>query len=192
MERFRDLCLAWTPAAQAVAERTSLCHWFDLLVLNKRYGIAPPEVLQPILEVEAGDRGGGIKPATRFRRSPLKGLWHKHWFSARFLAANMLAALERGKPVEWLSEIVAEGEILTGEALARIVERLTTTAFEDRYAAQQVTGEWIIFLKRDGVNHYLCLGTHLTGDDRLYEKIVSVCRRDYPDIRSWIEAAAAD
>lgn len=188
---FRERCLTFSPRARTFAARTSLCLWFDLLVLGERYGVIPDEVLQSILDVESGDSEPGVKPATRFLRPPLKGLWHKHWFSARFLAANMLAAMGRGEPSAWLQEIVAEGEILTEEVLGRIVERLTTTAFEDRHAAKQVTGEWIVFIERGGVKHYLCLATHLTGDQRVYDKIANVCARDYPDIVQWIAEAAA-
>ncbi|MFN4175586.1 hypothetical protein [Phenylobacterium sp.] len=191
VEAFRERCLLRTPAVRPFTARISLCLWFDLLVLQERYGVTPEEILEPILHLERGEPASGVKPATRFRRPPLKGLWHKHWFSARFLAANMLAAMARGDPKAWLLEIVQEGETLTEDAIARIAERFTTRALEDRDAAKQLTGEWIVFLKRDGANHYLCLATHETGDQRVFDKIINVCSRDFPQIGAWIEEAAA-
>lgn len=190
VEAFRDRCLAGRPRFKSFADRTSLCLWLDLLVTSERYGVAPEEMLQPILDLEGGEVGGGLKPATRFHRPPLRGLWHKHWFSARFLAANLLASMKRGHPATWLSEIVPEGELLTREMVGRIAERFTTTAFEERSASKQITGEWIIFVKRNGLSHYLCLATHGTGDQRIHDKIINVCSRDYPEIATWLVDAS--
>lgn len=64
-------------------------------------------------------------------------------------------------------------------------------ARESRHAAERITGEWIIYLPRAGLNHYLCLGTHKTGDERLDEKIRQLCAFDFPDIAQWVDEAAA-
>lgn len=192
IDRFRDSCLEAMPSLRAFSNRIGRCLWFDLLVLRTRYNIAIDEVLQPLLDLECGEPPSGVKPATPFTRHPLKGLWHKHWFSARFLPANILAVTQRKNSMNWIWEIAKEGDLLTEELIGQIAHHMTIGVFEKRYASKQITGEWIIFLPHAGLNYYLCLGTHETGDERLDEKIRSLCVLDFPDIHRWIDQVAAN
>jgi len=186
IESFREEWLERMPTIRAFSERISRCFWFDLLLLNARYGIWPGEVLRPVLDVENGEPSTGIKIATQFIREPLRGLWHKHWFSARFLPSNLLASANRRDSMDFIWDIAKEGDILTEDIIKQIAHRLTITAFQERSASKKVTGEWIIFLKRGGVNYYLCLGTHQTGDQRILDKITSICSLDFQDLQSWL------
>lgn len=190
--RFRDFCLEHMPALRSLSDRISRCFWFDLLTLNVQYDVAASDILGPVMHLERGEPSTGLKPATRFIRHPLRGLWHKHWFSNRFMPANLRAAMQRGDARDWIWEVAKEGDILTEQVINRIAHRFTIKAFEDRHAAKQMTGEWIVFLPRDGLNYYLCLGTHATGDAKLHDKIVTLCALDYPDIATWLSDAAAD
>jgi hypothetical protein len=189
IDGFRDCCLLMTPAVQAFSDRISRCFWFDLLVLSRRYGVTPQDVLQPVLDVESGEPACGLKPATQFVREPLRGLWHKHWFSARFLPANLLAAMNRRDSMDFIWEIAKEGDIFTEEIFNQIVHHVTITAFEERHDAKKLTGEWIFFLRRNELNYYLCLGTHQTGDQRLHDKVVSLCALDFPELPEWMAEA---
>ncbi len=190
LEQYRDYCLAQAPRARPFAKRIATCFWLDLYVLDQRYHILPREVLDPIISLEEGETVAGLKPATQFRRKPLQGLWHKHWTSSRFMAANLLAAMVRDDPEKLIWEIANEGDLLNEEIIEQIVHRFTTVAYEKRWAANQITGEWIVFLKRDGLNYYLCLGTHQTGDERLHDKIRAMCFSDFPNIDLWLAEAA--
>lgn len=191
IDRFRDACLNEMPAIGTFAGRISRCFWFDLLVLNQRYGVAPYSILQPLLDLESSEPPNGTKPATQFRHLPLKGLWHKHWFSPRFMAANMLAVTQRKGSMDWIWDVAKEGDLMTKELLGQIAHRMTIGAYESRYASKQITGEWIIYLRRGDLNFYLCLGTHQTGDDRLDDKVRQLCALDFPQIGQWIDEAAA-
>jgi hypothetical protein len=188
---FRDSSLATMPAIRPFSNRIGRCFWFDLLVLTKRYKIELYSVLQPLLDLECGEPPNGIKPATPFTRLPLKGLWHKHWFSQRFLPANMLAVTQRKGAIDWIWDIAKEGDIMTEQLIGQIAHRMTVGAFESRHGAKQITGEWIIYLPRAGLNHHICLGTHDTGDRRLDAKIRQLCVLDFPDIAQWIDESAA-
>lgn len=179
------------PSIGAFSDRIGRCFWFDLLILMNRYGIDMHDVLLPVLHLENGEPPTGVKPATSFKHPPLGGLWHKHWFSARFMPANILAVTQRKRSMDWIWDVAKEGDILTEELINQIAHRMTVGAFESRHAAKQITGEWIIFLPRSGLNYYLCLGTHGTGDDRLAEKITTLCVRDFPELLGWIAEAAA-
>jgi len=179
------------PSIHPFSSRIGRCLWFDLLVLTLRYKIDLLSVLQPLLDLEYGETPNGTKRATPFTRLPLKGLWHKHWFSARFMPANILAATQRKGSMDWIWDIAKEGDPLTEQLIGQIAHHMTIGAYESRYAAKQITGEWIIYLPRAGLNYYLCLGTHETGDKRLDEKIRELCVLDFPDIAQWIAEAAA-
>src|SRR5690606_29796866 len=76
-----------------LASRMSDLLLFDMYVLDIEFGVSPHDVLKSIKNLEEGEPHSGIKPATMFRKPPLKGLWHKHYFSALFLVQNISLAL---------------------------------------------------------------------------------------------------
>lgn len=190
--RFHNHCLEMMPSIKAFSNRISLCFWFDLLVLDQRYHVGVHSVLQPLLDIEGSETPTGTKPATPFTRLPLKGLWHKHWFTARFLPANLLAVAACKGSMDWIWEVANEGDVLTPALMNQIAHRMTVQAYKNRHAAKKITGEWIIYLPRSGLNYYLCLGTHLTGDAQLSDKIRTLCVLDFPDTNRWIDEAAAE
>jgi hypothetical protein len=56
--------------------------WLDMYTLDAGFGVSPHDILSAIKDLENGEPETGIKP--------LKGLWHKHYFSAHFVAKNIL------------------------------------------------------------------------------------------------------
>jgi hypothetical protein len=111
VDQFRDSCLGALPALIPFKDRIGRCFWFDLLVLTERYSIDLRCVLQPLLDLELGEPTYGIKPAAPFTRLPLRGLWHKHWFSPRFMPSNILAVTQRENSMDWIWDIAKEGDI---------------------------------------------------------------------------------
>ncbi len=65
------------------------------MMYQQKFGVEPAEIVEAIKELEIDGNHNLIKPATQFRHLPLKGLWHKHYFSARFMAQNL--QLHHGK-----------------------------------------------------------------------------------------------
>jgi hypothetical protein len=55
-------------------------------------------------------------------------------------------------------------------------------------AAGEITGEWVIFVKHDGKNYYLCANTHKAGNRFIYDRIMEHCVRDFPDLPVWLKA----
>ncbi|MDD5214050.1 MAG: hypothetical protein PHQ03_00740 [Methylococcales bacterium] len=94
------------------------------------------------------------KDETQFtkKNSPLKGLWHKHYFDNNndFLNQNIENEKRKHKILENSLKLVS--------MLSRISE-------------QAVTGEWIIFKKENNINTYLCLAKHDDGDLAIAEKM---------------------
>ena len=55
-------------------------------------------VIDEIQALEGGPRPSMTKPPTPFTRGALKGLWHKHFFDARFMMKNIMNYWNLQKP----------------------------------------------------------------------------------------------
>lgn len=75
--------------------------------------------------------------------------------------------------------------------IEELVHRVTHEPLEAREAAGKLTGEWIIYVKHAGKNHYLCISGHDTPDQVIYDRIGEHAAKDFPDVKQWIAAAAA-
>jgi hypothetical protein len=121
---------------------------------------------------------------TQFRHPPLAGLYKKHFFSARFIARNLgnfLKSRAGGKYFNqvWEDAIAATGSTHVDEAFLNFLTYHTVIApYEKKSAANEITGEWIIFHKHDGANYYLTVGFHDEGDDVIYERVSFACDFD--------------
>lgn len=145
-------------------------------------GIDPSMIVGEINGLEGGTQPAGTKPATEFTKPPLKGLWHKHFFSTHFVGHN-LANHHAGNRLGNLVEQVMDPTkypIVTAELIGKLAHEIVTGAFEKREAQGKLTGEWIVFAKHAGQNYYLCLSTHDTGDQVIYDQIKSACFRQFP------------
>jgi hypothetical protein len=187
LHQFRD----WYIGDAELASRMSELFLLDLMAMDKEFGISPPEVLQSVNELEHGETATGVKPATAFKRPPLKGLWHKHFFAARFLATNLGLALGKNGAARFVEEVLdpAKSPVITREMLDELSHRITTEPLEARDAAGKLTGEWIIFVKHAGKNYYLSINGHQTDDTIIFERIGKYGPKDFPDLLQWIEAA---
>ena len=132
--------------------------------------------------LEGGDSLTQTKKASKFSRDPLKGLWHKHFFSAHFVAQNISVGLSGGKLNKLINEVMnpEKSDVITKEMISDLVHRATHEPLENRATDNKLTGEWIIFAKRNDMNYYLCLSTHEAGDENIYQRIYDNCLRDFP------------
>lgn len=162
--------------------------WFfvvQLFVHAELSGVDPTTVVNEIRDLESGWSRLGTKPASEFTRAPLKGLWKKHFFSARYLAKNLLNQLSR----ECRHELVAdafgpEGSIITADKIRDLAERVTVGTLERRAAQNKLTGEWIVFAKYGDRNYYLCLATHDAGDEAIHHDVMR-CAGEFPFLSLW-------
>lgn len=180
---------------EPLSQRMTTLLWVGMAAINSRYGISFEEMLAPIFDLENGTNRSGTKPATMFRRSVLKGLWHKHFFSARFLAAN----IEAGHGANGLRKIVEDvaGKIdgtmpPTEEMIVEIARRAVHDPLDRRFSTGKATGEWVIFLPRPEGNHYLSVVVHKQPDNEILDQILTTAVYDFPEIAEWIEQARAE
>jgi hypothetical protein len=126
------------------------------------------------------------KEETQFTGTPLRGLWHKHYLPDGIgaFAINLRNGLKKdGLPLldGLLREVTeSEKECYVSEVAGLIAHDAVVGNWERRTGAKQVTGEWIVFARREGQNYYLCLGTHKAGDSVIRHQIDSVCVEEFP------------
>jgi hypothetical protein len=173
---------------KALLDRMSELLWFDIYVLHHAFGVSPLDILQSILDLEASEPHKGIKPATRFNKPPLKGLWHKHYFSAHFLIKNIQLGLGKHGTENLVNEVFdpSKSNVITRDMINELSQRIAREPFENRQKSGKITGEWIIFAKHDGKNYYLCASTHDAGDQSIHDRIMKHCAREFPDLAAWM------
>jgi hypothetical protein len=177
-----------------LGSRISELLWLDLYVLDAAFGVSPHDILRAIQEVENGDgASSGVKPATQFKNLSLKGLWHKHYFSAHFLVNNIVLALGEHGLENLVKEVMdpAKSPVITREMVNELAHRVANEPIEGRSAAKKLTGEWIIYIENAGKKYYLCCNTHNAGDQLIYDRIIQNCVRDFPELPEWLKAARA-
>jgi hypothetical protein len=137
--------------------------------------------------LEGPDAGrGGAKDAALFTGKHLKGFWHQHRFEPRFMANNLA---NDSKSPEAMAIFVKMAEAINrGEEIGQFVHELVIGGYERRFREGKMTGEWIVFAKIEGVNHYLTLGKHDEGDDKILDRI-KACATECPEIISLIPSS---
>ncbi len=181
---FRDLHLGTSDLASRISELL----WLDIYTWEIAYGISVRETLGTIQALEQSEATSVVKPGTQFKYPPLKGLWHKHVFSARFIPKNIFSALGKGGLRKIVTEVVGtDGSPFTLEKIAELKNRVVHESFEKRATAKELTGEWIIYLQHEAKNYYLCCSTHNDGDQFIYDRIVQHCPRDFPELPTWLK-----
>jgi hypothetical protein len=106
--------------------------------------------------------------------------------------------LERALGKSGLEKLVTEvfdpkkSSTITREMTRELAHRVTHEPLEQRNASKRLTGEWIIFIRHDGKNYYLCCNTHNAGDQFIYDRITQHCVRDFPDLLSWLTKAQSE
>jgi hypothetical protein len=140
-------------------------------------------VLDEIGQMEGSDppRRTGTKRARPFVRRKLKGLMHKHYkfSSLKSFAINQknhwLCQENQARLTEIVSEFNRDGQA------GKLAHELVLGAYTGRHAADQMTGEWIVYAVVAGVNYYLTLATHREPDAVTKERVRS-CFAEFPEL----------
>lgn len=176
---------------KTIKDRYSLSFLLDVFLAFENGSLNIEAVMHEIRFLEGLEETSRTKDATQFRRSPLKGLWHKHYFdgSISALAQNVKNALGNyGMPYfeSMLEEAKASGEerLVTPEDVPHIVNDVVTSNLQRRHADQKTTGEWLIYAVHENVNYFLCLAKHGEEDDKIRTRIDSTCVHEFPFLMS--------
>jgi hypothetical protein len=121
------------------------------------------------------------KAATPFKRPPLLGFWHKHFFQAKFLLKNLRNEWSPKNPqfVSVVDEFCRDAHVgkFTHEAVIGLYER--------RCGFGTITGEWIVYAPIGGRNLYLTLGKH--GEEQAVLENIKRCVHEFPDLQSVLD-----
>lgn len=173
---------------EAIAhDRYSALLLLQLFASYKSRRLNPSKVIHEITSLESTDVISNTKPPEPFNGSALRGLWHKHYLpdGIRAMAINLRnGILKDGLP--WfekrVNDAVASGEehFVTEEDIKTITYDAVSQNWTRRSTAKELTGEWVIYAKHEGLNYYLCLGEHSTGDQNLRANIEAICFTEFP------------
>ncbi len=151
----------------------------------------PAKVIHEIQALEGFGKPSQLKPPTPFNYPPLKGLWHKHYLEDGLgaMAINLKKGLKKyGLPL--FKQRIHEAQEAGEERYVSLedVKSLADDAVQGNWIrlanSEELTGEWIIYAQHGGMNYYLCLGTHKSGDDYLRKQIDVICCEEFPFITS--------
>jgi hypothetical protein len=167
----------------------------DLYVLSNEGGFNPGMIVEELIALESQDKQSQMKSEIQFSRLPLKGLWHTHFFSSRFIAKNMLIANSRGKIDSVIKSVLKkyDGVDRTVENCSKIAREIclgNQGLFDKRSDNNQLTGEWIVYAKVHSKNYYMCIDCHSTADQIIYNKVIKACKADFESILSEVESYA--
>lgn len=172
--------------SRSAPARYSWAFILKLYAFERVNGIDPAMIVAEIRRLEGLDSPVGTKSATEFTRSPLRGLWHQHFFSGRFVPQNILSQLQGGKVTAALAnqylDPQTDGTVGDKADWEGFVQAVTIKQFEERFEQGRITGEWIVFAKHEGKNYYLTLSVHTTGeaDQALFDEIRMTCSPQFP------------
>lgn len=133
-----------------------------------------------VLEGVVCTRPSLTKSAAMFTRSPLSGLWHKHYHQASFLPQNVLNHWRANDFAAHAEKVMNEPAIRQDKLMGALIHEFVLGGYRQRSQAHRLTGEWIVYARRDDVNTYLTLGTH--GDDVEIHERVLACASEFPEL----------
>lgn len=170
-------------------DRYSSLFVINLMMLEKLNGIDPHQVTEELIFLEGKRNTLQTKPASQFKRDPLKGLWHKHFMPAlpSVMAHNILNHLGKDGLKEIVEEIFdpTKNAIATEEMFNELANRIVIESLENRASQEKLTGEWIVFAKENACNYYLGIWSHKAGDARISSSIKAACIPEFPFLKKY-------
>ena len=152
----------------------------DLIMNLDLNGIDPRHIIDEIKRLETLGDDGYTKEATQFKHPPLNPLWHQHYFSAHYLVPNIQNEINRNFKVIWDKSMGPEGSVIEKKHIDDLVHNVVNGTIETRSNEKRITGEWLVFSKQATGNLYLCMATHTTGDQNIYDKVAYCCEHQFP------------
>ena len=154
----------------------------DLMMSLELNGINPRHIIDEIKRLEALNDDGYTKEATQFKHEPLHPLWHQHYFSAHYLVPNIQNEINKTFKTIWDKSMGEEGSTIERKHIDNLVHNVVHGTIETRSNEKRITGEWLVFSKEAAGNIYLCMATHTTGDQNIYDKVAYSCECQFPSL----------
>jgi hypothetical protein len=152
--------------------------------LTLRRVVNPFQILEEIKALE----GCGVsrtKRETPFRKGPLAGLMHKHYFSARQIVFNVNNYWARAGMLERaISKMAATVRAADGPwtVSGMMANRLVDDAIKHKTLGRSLTGDWIVYKRHNGRNFYLTLAAHNERSADIYGRLAPYAAREFPEL----------
>lgn len=111
------------------------------------------------------------KSASKFRGPILRDLWHKHYTAPAFIFRNLMNHWTRKRSEALFAGIERNDEVPSDRKCDLLVYSLIMGGYRERHEARGMTGEWIVFAKRDNGNVYLTLARHDEADEEIRKRV---------------------
>ncbi len=121
------------------------------------------------------------KAATQYSGKWLKGLWHKHYMQARFMARNIMQHWKPSRLEMLLAETMSGRTAFNEEAIKVFTHSFVSDGYLLRGDAGELTGEWIVFARQNDISYYLTMARHDEEDEAIWRRCVE-CRSDFPEL----------
>ena len=152
----------------------------DLIINLELNGIDPSHIIDEIKRLETLGGNGYTKEATQFKQAPLHPLWHQHYFSAHYLVQNIKNEIKKDFNSIWDKSMGEEGSVIEQRHIDSLVHNVVMGTIETRSNEKRITGEWLVFSMAPSGNIYLCMATHTTGDQNIYDKLAYSIELQFP------------
>lgn len=142
-------------------------------------------IYDEIGQLEGSDprRRSGTKPAQQLVGPELAPLMHKHYKTSSMpdFILNIENHWKRRNNRADRQRI--EDEVRNGGHVGKAAHEIVMGGYEARHGADQMTGEWIVYAVRDGVNYYLTLAAHDEPDSAVRARVIS-CFAEFPELQA--------
>ena len=162
---------------------SSLVTEFDVLVETRSANVF--QIFEEIAALEGSPIARGAshtKRAMPFNGSWLNGLWHKHYPQARFIPKNVMNYWRKPGRFQSLVQKAANEAQTQGQFIKRLYYDVVMGGYLGRSDNAELTGEWVVFAKQDGINYYLTLGAHQEDDEVIWRRC-KMCETEFPELR---------
>jgi hypothetical protein len=157
----------------------------------------PAKVVYEISALEGVGPASRTKRPTPFKLGPLRGLMHKHYLTDELsaMARNIKQEIDRsGLPLlrRMVREAQRAGELRYFKPSdAAGISQDAVRAYLRRGDRRALTGEWLIYARRQRKNYYLCLANHHTDQAHLRTAISRMCCREFPFLSRMLPPVSA-
>ncbi len=165
----------------------------ELLISRDRREINVHAISDVIQDLHGVGRSKGRTRGRAFKREPLRGFMHAHWFEARFIAKNIGVhwGIDRGgAPAfdQMLDQFFARNNgKFVEDVVGELAHEFVVGGFEQR-AKRRLTGEWIVYAEDEGRCVYLTIARHDEGDEKIFDRIRRDCEPEFPGLIERVRA----
>lgn len=134
------------------------------------------ELSRPIRVLESAKISGRKIRDERFKHHPLTKFYKTHFTSPQFIPQNMISFYQSKSGIKQFEKIWKKAAEVSGTGFfdETFIKYLTHHSLIDplkfKHRSQQMTGEWIVYYKHDGINYYLTFASHTESNEAIHER----------------------